>query len=186
MKSIACAATLFLLAGWAPAQASHDCPYHAEHTRQAATPPSAEHDDREFAAMNERGDRGMGFRQSATIHHFLSTPEGGIIRVEAKHAADQESRDAVRSHLAAIAKAFAAGDFSIPSFVHDQTVPGVAGIRRLAKEIRFQYQERELGAQMAMTSKNKEARKAIHDFLAFQIREHRTGDPQPGHAEHQH
>jgi hypothetical protein len=33
--------------------------------------------------MNERGEKGMGFSQTATTHHFYLNESGGIIQVEA-------------------------------------------------------------------------------------------------------
>ncbi len=69
--------------------------------------------------MNERGEKGMGFSQTATTHQFLLKPDGGVIQVEAKDAADTASRDEIRIHLGHIARAFQSGDFDVPMFVHD-------------------------------------------------------------------
>ena len=65
------------------------------------------------AQMNQRGDKGMGFSQSATTHHFLLNSTGGVIQVPANDPADAASRDSVRMHLAHIAQAFPNGDFDI-------------------------------------------------------------------------
>ena len=40
------------------------------------------------AKMNERGEKGMGFSQTDTIHHFFLNSSGGVIQVEAKDSAD--------------------------------------------------------------------------------------------------
>jgi len=82
-----------------------------------------------------RADKGMGFSQEKTTHHFALTPHGGEISVTAKDAADSESREQIRMHLSHIAHAFAAGDFDIPMFVHDQTPPGVPVMKK--KRTRF-------------------------------------------------
>src|SRR5271170_8320336 len=66
------------------------------------------------AQMNERGEKGMGFSQTATTHHFLLSATGGIIQVEANDATDAISRNEIRIHLRHIAKAFQSGDFDIP------------------------------------------------------------------------
>ena len=124
--------------------------------------------------MMNRGEKGMGFSQTTTTHHFLLKPDGGIIAVSAK---DIPTRDQIRRHLAHIAKAFAEGDFDIPMFVHDQTPPGVPVMKRLAKEIHYQPRNTERGGEVTITSTSPEAIQAIHDFLVFQIREHKTGDP---------
>lgn len=128
------------------------------------------------AQMQDRGDLAMGFPQANTTHHFLLTKDGGVISVEVKDAKDTASRDDIRMHLAHIAKAFAAGDFDIPMFVHDQVPPGVEGMKSKKDQIEYRFEETELGGRVVLTSSDSAALMAIHDFLAFQIREHQTGD----------
>jgi hypothetical protein len=41
----------------------------------------------------------------------------------------------------------------------------------------FKYAEIDLGAQVVIRTADAAARDALHDFLRFQIREHKTGDP---------
>ncbi len=72
----------------------------------------------------DRANQGMGFDQEKTTHHFLLQKTGGTIEVTAKTADDSASRDQIRKHLRHIASAFAAGDFSLPMFVHDTVPPG--------------------------------------------------------------
>lgn len=127
--------------------------------------------------MRNRGNQGMGFDQDKTTHHFLLTKDGGIIQVMAKSAGDKESVEQVRMHLKHIQHAFSAGDFNIPMFVHDQTPPGVATMKKLNDQIRYSYEELESGGGVAISSKNADAVNAVHEFLKFQITEHRTGDP---------
>jgi len=127
--------------------------------------------------MKERGEKGMGFSQTATTHHFLLNSNGGVIEVEANDVADAASRDNIRMHLGHIAKAFHDGDFDIPMFVHDTVPPGVPEMKRLQKEIHYEFEETANGGRVAISSANKEALAAIHRFLRFQIEEHKTGDP---------
>src|SRR5262249_7047140 len=118
-----------------------------------------------------------GFSHAKTTHHFRLKSDGGIIEVTANEAADTTSRDQIRRHLQHIAKKFAEGDFSAPMFIHAQTPPGVEEMRRLKDDIKYQFEEIERGAQVRISSQNAEAVKAIHEFLKFQIEDHRTGDP---------
>jgi hypothetical protein len=127
--------------------------------------------------MNERGDKGMGFSQGATTHHFLLKPNGGVIQAEANAASDTASRDSIRMHMRHIAHAFSSGDFDIPMFVHDTTPPGVPEMKRLASKISYAYQESPAGARVVITTSDPEAKAAIHKFLRFQINEHQTHDP---------
>jgi hypothetical protein len=126
--------------------------------------------------MNERGEKGMGFSQSATTHHFFLKADGGVIQVEANDSADATSRDEVRMHLRHIASAFQNGDFDIPMFVHDTVPPGFPEMKRFQKEIRYTFEESTLGGRVVISSADKNAVAAIHSFLRFQIEEHKTGD----------
>lgn len=128
-------------------------------------------------AMEHRGDDGMGFSQAKTTHHFLLKPEGGVIAVSANDAADSESRDQIRTHLAHIASAFGEGNFDIPMFVHDETPPGVPVMIARRDRIQYRFEPRENGGQVVITTRDPEALSAVHEFLRFQIREHATGDP---------
>jgi hypothetical protein len=129
------------------------------------------------AKMNERGEKGMGFSQTSTTHHFFLRPDGGVIQVEAKDSADAGSRDAVRMHLAHIAKAFQNGNFDIPMFVHDTVPPGVPEMKKFGEQISYSFEETPSGGRVVISSTNKEALIGIHKFLRFQIEEHKTGDP---------
>ena len=156
---------LFLLAA-AVSAASQD----ADHS---APPPQCHEHSMD---MQGRGDEGMGFSQTKTTHHFIVTKDGGVISVEAKDANDTASRDQIRMHLAHIATMFAEGNFDIPMFVHDQVPPGVPVMQSRKNQIRYRYEETRLGGQVVITSSDAEALTALHDFLNFQIREHKTGD----------
>lgn len=118
----------------------------------------------------------MGFDQDKTIHHFPMTANGGSVEVEAKDAADEASRSAVRMHLKHIAEAFAKGDFSKPLLTHGETPDGVADLQRLKSSIRYKYEDTPNGGAVRITTSDPAALKAVHAFLAYQQREHHTKD----------
>ena len=126
--------------------------------------------------MEHRGNQGMGFDQQKTTHHFLLRKDGGAIQVTANSAADKSSTEEIQMHLRHIAGAFQSGDFNIPMFVHDQTPPGVATMKKLKDQIKYKYEPAENGGRVVISSANAEAVNAIHKFLKFQITEHKTGD----------
>ncbi len=128
------------------------------------------------AHMNERGEAGMGFSQTATGHHFLIQPGGGVIEVDAKSADDAGDRDNIRHHLAHIARAFANADFDIPMFVHDSVPPGVPEMKELRQKINYTFRETPQGGQVVIQTSDPRALAAIHKFLRYQIEEHQTGD----------
>ena len=127
--------------------------------------------------MNKRGDHVMGFDHTKTTHHFLLKESGGSIEITANDSNDVESSEQIRMHLKHIAKKFAEGDFNAPMLIHAQTPPGVPVMQELKTEIKYNYQEIDRGAAVRISTKNAKALNAIHDFLRFQIKEHKTGDP---------
>jgi len=75
-----------------------------------------------------------------------------------------------------IAVKFSQGDFAIPMFIHSTVPPGVETMKRLKSEITYDAENTERGAQLRITTRDPEALAAIHSFLSFQIRDHRTGE----------
>lgn len=132
--------------------------------------------------VNARGDHAMGFSHEKTTHHFRLRSDGGVIEVTAKEAADLASRDQIRRHLRHIAHQFTEGDFSAPMYIHDKEPPGVSAMKKLKDGIEYRYEEIENGARVVISSGDSKAVASIHEFLKFQISDHRTGDS--GKIEH--
>ena len=131
----------------------------------------------DMGEMNKRGDRVMGFDHDKTTHHFRLLPDGGFIQVEANDAQDIASRDQIRMHLSHIARMFADGNFKAPMLIHDQTPPGVPVLERLKAEITYKFENTDRGGRVLISTKDADALTAIYEFLRFQIKEHKTGDP---------
>lgn len=168
-------AGIALLLRVAVAQESHSsCAAHSAHAADSASSSSA---DEHHAGVDERGDHVMGFDHAKTTHHFLLAGDGGSIEVTANAADDAASRDAIRGHLAHIATMFAGGDFQAPMLVHDRVPPGVPILREKRSEVRWRYEDLPSGGRVVASTKDKEALAALHEFLRFQIADHRTGDP---------
>ncbi|MGE5413975.1 MAG: hypothetical protein ACM3NW_07365 [Syntrophomonadaceae bacterium] len=138
-----------------------------------ATPPPSHH----HAEVAERGDHVMGFDHTKTTHHFTLTETGGVIAVSANDASDTESRDAIRRHLRHEAEMLGEGNFHDPMTIHDRVPPGVPVLKRDHAKIRWTYADTERGGEIVITAPNAEDRKAVHEFLRFQIEDHGTGDP---------
>jgi len=138
--------------------------------------PMSSMNDMQDQRMNERGDHVMGFDHTKTTHHFRLLADGGSIEVAANSIQDKESRDQIRMHLGHIAKMFAAGNFKAPMLIHDQIPPGVPTMQKLKNDIQYNFEETEQGARIRISTNSPEALHAIHDFLRFQITEHKTGD----------
>jgi hypothetical protein len=61
-------------------------------------------------------------------------------------------------------------------FIHDTVPPGVPVMKANRSAIVFTFEPTPDGGRVRIASANTNAIKAIHQFLAFQIDDHRTGD----------
>ncbi len=130
------------------------------------------------AGMHARGAAVMGFDQNKTAHHFLLFDDGGAIDIAVKDAGDAANREAIRSHLPHIAMMFGGGNFDAPMLVHgEKDVPGTAALVKLREKVSYKYSETPKGGRVDITTSDAAALAAVHDFLKYQIREHKTGDP---------
>jgi hypothetical protein len=129
------------------------------------------------AMVMKNGEKEMGFSQTATTHHFIIMKDGGAIRIVTNDANDTANRDKIRTHLKMIADKFKNGIFTTPFAIHGQVPPGVPEMDKLKADITYSYADTENGAEVRIATSNADALKAIHDFLKFQITEHKTGDP---------
>lgn len=128
------------------------------------------------AQLNQRGDEQMGFSHEKTTHHFALTQDGGSIEVRANDPRDTASQDQIRAHFAHIVQMFSAGNFNVPMLVHAQSVPGTAVMSQRKDQIHWKVQDIPRGAKIVIVADNKPARDAVHEFLRFQITDHKTGD----------
>lgn len=158
---------------------------------RAQAAPAARTADSAFAALQARGAdrRAMGVDQYTSAHRFDALADGG--RVELQRGVDDSAGVAqVRRHLREIAAAFAAGDFRTPAFVHARggaagPVPGAAGMAARRVAIAYTYRDLPRGGEVRITTRDPEALRAVHAFVAFQRADHRAGgagDPHAGHA----
>jgi L-asparaginase/Glu-tRNA(Gln) amidotransferase subunit D len=106
------------------------------------------------AEMKQHGQMAMGFDQDKATHHFTLAATGGTIAVSANDAADQTTRDQVRSHLQEIAQAFGQGDFQKPLMTHSEMPPGVATMQRLKGAIAYTFEATERGGVVRITTSN--------------------------------
>ena len=118
----------------------------------------------------------MGFDQDKTTHQFSLFTDGGAIDVSVKDRADKKNLDAIRAHLPHIAQMFGDGNFETPMLVHQTKVPGTEAMAAAKTAITFTYKETPAGGRVDITTTDAAALKAVHEFLKFQIADHKTGD----------
>lgn len=157
------------------------CPLHEQHMKEAAAAAAAQSSDhvvpigdaRHGAEVDGRHDT-LVVSHETTRHSFRLFADGGAIELRATDQADKATIDGVRAHLHEIVAQFVRNDFSTPAFVHGRQPAGVAGMQRLHDAITFRYESVDGGGRIRMKTTNPEALAAIHDFLRFQVVEHRT------------
>jgi hypothetical protein len=138
----------------------------------AQQPPPAD----PHAQMNARGAHVMGFDQDAAAHHFRLHHDGGAIDIRARAGGDRHTVDAIRSHLPHIAAMFGDGNFEAPMLIHATKVPGTTVMAAAKDRIRFAYVETPEGGRVDILTTDAPTLLAVHEFLRFQIADHRTGD----------
>jgi hypothetical protein len=155
---------------------------------------SARHDaqssrDSGFAAMQSRGKIAMGVDQYTSTHRFDDLPNGGRIELQ-RDSSDTAGVRTIREHLSGIARQFAEGNFDNPAFVHAGNVPGTDIMRAKRSGIRYRFHPLPGGGEVRITSHDSEAVAAIHQFLAYQRREHHAAGSvdhrQSEAAQHRH
>jgi hypothetical protein len=120
----------------------------------------------------------MGFDQDKTVHHFHLYKDGGAIEVRAKDEKNgKETKAQVRVHLSHIATMFGNGDFDAPMLVHGtKDVPGIGVLASRRDAVTYRAVETPAGGRVDIVTTDPAALAALHEFLRYQIREHKTGD----------
>jgi hypothetical protein len=118
----------------------------------------------------------MGVSHEKSTHHFRLLANGGAIELTANDPDDKVTRDEIQKHLSHIVQMFTSGNFQIPMFIHDTVPPGVPVMKSKHASITYVFEPMPSGGRVRITTTDAEALKALHQFLTFQIDEHRTGD----------
>jgi hypothetical protein len=117
----------------------------------------------------------MGVDQYTSTHVFEPLPDGGRIALE-RNGEDRDGTQEIRRHMHEIASRFAAGDFALPGFVHARHVPGTDVMAARRSLIRYRVDTLPRGAELRIRSADPAVVRAVHEFLAFQRRDHHAGD----------
>jgi hypothetical protein len=143
----------------------------------AASQPACRSRDSGFTALQRRGAAAMGVDQYSSSHVFEALPDGGRIVLQ-RQTDDSAGTATIRAHMSVIAEQFRRGDFAIPGFVHAQGVPGTEVMASHRTRISYTADTLPRGGQVRITATDPAALTAIHEFLAFQRREHHAAGHQ--------
>jgi hypothetical protein len=138
--------------------------------------------DSAYVALLERGKEVMGVNQITSNHVFEASPDGGSISLQ-RDSVDEKGTLIIRMHMLEVASRFSKGDYSLSEAVHAQPdIPGTAVMKARKDKISFLADTLPRGAILRITTTDSAALSAVHEFLAFQRMDHRTGDHGAGHA----
>ena len=136
--------------------------------------------------VSQRGKDVMPFTLAATTHIFTTDAEGGVQQVVAKKFSDTAQIKLIRQHLKEIREQFLKGDFSGPSHIHGQDMPGLADLK-VAKsgQISIAYKDVKGGAKLTYKTSDMTLVAALHQWFDAQLSDH-SKDAVEGHAHQRH
>lgn len=161
--ALAAAAALAQAQTMEPAAMDHSKMDHAAHMKMM------EQMQRQ-AGVAGRGKDVMPFSLAATTHVFSKTAEGGVQQVVAKKATDAAQVELARSHLQ---EQLLKGDFSGPSHIHGQDMPGLGDLKAAKPgQIAIDYKDVKGGGQLTYKTQDASLVAALHKWFDAQLSDH--------------
>ncbi|AOW15765.1 aspartate carbamoyltransferase [Hydrogenophaga crassostreae] len=142
--------------------------------------------DQRQAGVAQRGKDVMPFNLAATTHIFTKTAQGGVQQVVVKQDADNaaEQIHLTRLHLQEIRDQFLTGDFSGPTSIHGQDMPGLSALKAARPgQIAIAYKALDDGAELRYVTPDADLVSALHQWFDAQLSDHGK-DAKAGHADH--
>lgn len=178
LKPILASLAFLMGAGSASAQAMDHS--RMDHGAHMANMPAGQRQ----ADVAKRGKEVMPFSLAATTHIFTKTAQGGVQQVVAKKAGDTQQVKLTRQHLQEIREQFLKGDYSGPTRIHGQDMPGLAELKAAAPgQVAITYTDIKGGAELRYTTANTALVAALHRWFDAQLSDHGK-DAMAGHAGH--
>lgn len=132
----------------------------------------------------QKGVQIMPFNLDQTVHVFSKKEDGGLQQVVVKNQTATGQIKLIREHLNEIANKFKQGNFSDPSKLHGDNMPGLAMLKKAKPgEIKIIYTELPDGAQIVYSSDNPALIHAIHQWFDAQLSDH-ARHAMPNHPHH--
>lgn len=124
------------------------------------------------ATVHDMGSQVMPFDLSQTTHIFEMTESGGIQQVIANDPSDSAQNALIQQHLQHEAMRFNAGDFSDPTSLHGDDIPGVKELAAGVAQLKIEYAALPNGAQITFTTQDLHLITAIHRWFGAQLSDH--------------
>jgi hypothetical protein len=137
------------------------------------------------AEVSRLGKDVMPFTLAATTHIFAKSGTGGTQQVVAKAAGDAAQVKLIRQHLQDIQAQFLQGDFSGPTHIHGQAMPGLAELKAAKPgQIAIEYRDIKDGAELTYKTTDAKLVAALHHWFDAQLSDHGK-DAMEGHMHHE-
>ncbi len=124
------------------------------------------------AMIHEMGSHVMPFDLAKTQHVFEMTDHGGIQQVIVRDQRDSDQIPLIRQHLQHEAMRFARGDFSDPTSLHGQDMPGIRELAAEASRVKVAYSDLPNGGQLTFETDDLHLITAIHRWFGAQLSDH--------------
>jgi hypothetical protein len=129
--------------------------------------------DNRLDEIVQRGSTVMPFNLDQTTHIFSKTEQGGLQQVIVKDSSNAEQIKLIRQHLSKISKEFIQSDFSNPTKIHGENMPGLTELRAAKPhQINIVYKELSNGAEIEYSTDVPKLIGAIHKWFDAQLSDH--------------
>ena len=122
--------------------------------------------------IHNRGEMVMPFDLNKTTHVFTKTDQWGVQKIQVKDSQDTEQIELIRDHLKKEKELFDSGDFSDPSALHGESMPGLSILEQSADKLEVEYADLPDGAQLAYLTDDKEVIDALRMWFMTQLQDH--------------
>lgn len=130
------------------------------------------HTHQHQAEIALRGSQVMPFNLDATTHIFQPLADGGLQTVVADNQTDATQIKLIQEHLKAESHKFGVGDFSDPSAIHGNKMPGLRELKNGYQEIEVEYAAISNGATLRYTTQRADLVSAVHNWFKAQRSDH--------------
>jgi hypothetical protein len=122
--------------------------------------------------VHTMGTQVMPFDLTKTTHIFEMTQTGGVQQVIVKDSSARDQIALIQQHLEHEARRFGSGDFSDPTSLHGQDMPGVKDLAAGVARIKVEYAPLPNGGQITFTTDDWRLTTAIHRWFGAQLSDH--------------
>jgi hypothetical protein len=140
--------------------------------------------EKRLDVVAQRGANVMPFDLELTTHVFSKTEKGGVQKIIVKNIKDIVQLRLIREHLFKISREFQQADYSCPTKIHGEDMPGLETLRNVKPDqIIILYKDLPKGAEIIYSTDVPIIITAIHQWFDAQLNDH-ARHAISGHSSH--